>query len=215
MSETSEAVKPSTALGDDPETQTKKNSQQEQALGRGLAPGALFALAVVSLVVGIGVGIGAGYGIFHQDSTAGVAPDSTAPQWLLVLNAENGNMTVSPEGATIFQIDGLRSRAPAFTNVPDRVATLTTRETALDFIQEDIESEKVARVILSFKNEDDSYMVPVSVVGTHNPTGDSPAYVGVIQPEFLGDTNNRSTFRMDDVHLYILGGTTPSQLDFS
>ena len=215
MSET-EATQKSWEGAEDPEMQNK-SQQQTKTVGRGLTLGFLIALAVVSLAVGIGAGIGAGYGIFHKDSTDTVMSDpmSTEEQWLVVMNADNGTMVVAPEGGTIFQIDALRSKAPAFTNVPDRIATLATRETAIDFINEGLEEDKAINVVVSFKSGNDTYMVPVTLADSSYLTGDSASFAGVIQAEYLQNGFNKTSFPMDDVNMFILSGSSPSSLDFS
>ena len=176
--------------------------------------GVAFGIFAACLIVGIGAGIGAGYGIFHEDSTQ----STTAPiseEWLVVVSADNGTMAVDPNGLTIFQLDGLRERAPAYTNVPDRIATLATMDTALDFIDEGISNDGGSNVIMSFQSGNDTHMFPLVVDEKINATGDSATYIGAIYPEFLRGFNETLSWPFEDAKLFVLAGSAPSSLDFS
>lgn len=208
MSETGEPITTKDSL--------PKNGEQATQ-GTRLSVGSLIVLAVLCLAVGIGAGIGAGYGIFHKDSTsAGVLDSASASeQWLVVMNGDNGTMSISPDGSTSFQVDALRSRAPAFTNVPERIATLANRDTAFDFIDEGLVGDNAVNVILSFKNENTTFMVPVTLNDKVNSTGDSANFGGTIDPQYLQQSFNETSFPIDDVNMFILSGSSPSQLDFN
>ena len=185
----------------------------------GLSRAALGILAVVCLVVGVGAGIGAGYGIFHENSTA-ESPSTETPveEWLVVVSADNGTMAVDPSsGLTSFQVNGLRSRAPAYTNYPERIATLATMDTAMDFIDEGVTIDGGANVILAFESDNARYTVPVFVGEKGNVTGDSATFLGIIGPEVLVQSNvtDIGAFSFEDAHLFVIAGSAPSSLDFS
>ena len=180
---------------------------------RGVAFGVL---AVVCLVVGIGAGIGAGYGIFHKDSTtASPSIETPAEEWLVVVSADNGTMAISPSGLTSFEVDGLRARAPAYTNYPERIATLATTDTAMDFIDEGISMDGGANVILTFKSGNVTFMAPVVVGEKLNATGDSATFLGVVDPDVLVEFNETGAFPFEDANMFILAGSAPSSLDFA
>ena len=103
----------------------------------------LVMLGLSCVLVGIGAGIGAGYGIFNEEETPIVfQPEDLPEQWLVIVNSDNGTLSVSPDGVMRIDMNYLREQAPAFTNIPHRIATLTKMDTAFDFIEEGIERDQ-------------------------------------------------------------------------
>jgi hypothetical protein len=103
----------------------------------------LVMLGLSCVLVGIGAGIGAGYGIFNKEETPIVfQPEDMPEQWLVIVNSDNGTLSVSPDGVMRIDMNYLREQAPAFTNIPHRIATLTKMDTAFDFIEEGIERDQ-------------------------------------------------------------------------
>jgi len=176
---------------------------------KGVAGLTLLVLALSALAcfaVGLGAGIGAGYGIFHKDAAPVYASgEAGAEEWLTVLSADNGTMSVHPSGFLGFKADGVRSRAPAFTNVPDKIASLWTRDMAYYFIDEGITNEGGISAFASFDSGNQTFMLPVVLSEQVNVTGDSAIWWAYTSPKYLTEGLNRTTaFAVEDWNLLVL-----------
>ncbi len=178
----------------------------------------VFFLGLASVAVGIGAGIGAGYGIWHENESYPSSLETIADveQWLLVINADNGTLTLAPDGRLEIEMDYLRERVPSFTNVPKRLATLAPLDTAFEFIAENIERDQGANVILSYMTENKSTrMIPLTVDQLWNVTGNSATLGATVQ--VLTDADgvfDGLTVPMDEVNLFVISSENPSSVDF-
>jgi hypothetical protein len=177
----------------------------------------VFLLGLASVAVGIGAGIGAGYGIWHENESypSEWEPSADVEQWLLVMNADNGTLTLGADGRMEIGMNYLRERVPSFTNVPKRLATLAPLDTAFDFIAENIARDQGANVILSYMLEDKSTrMIPLTLDRMSNVTGDSATFGAGLQLSTADGTFEGLTVPMDEVNLFVISSENPSSVEF-
>lgn len=178
----------------------------------------LLILAVVGVVAGLGAGIGAGYGIFHKDSSSSGRPD-----WMTVINGSNGTMYISEDGNFNLSVDGLRSKAPAFTDVPYRIATMVDRDTAIDFIDAPLNftTEGDVNAIVTYKSGNSSgTLLPVSFVSDPIINGAYGNFSGVVHESVDGTqdgkyTGGKKILPMERISMFILAGTAPDSLQLN
>jgi hypothetical protein len=208
-------------MSDDGKQKQASASEQPSAVAvreaRGLSLLVLTLSAFACFVVGLGAGIGAGYGIFHEDAApVNASGEAGAKEWLVVLSADNGTVAVHPSGFVGFKADGVRSRAPAFTNVPDRTATLLNTETAYDFIDEGVANDGGVDAFVTFNSGNQSFVFPVVLSEKVNATDDSAIWGAYTSPEYFSEGLNQTTaFAVEDLNLLVLPPDSPSMLDFS
>lgn len=172
-------------------------------------------IGLACFVVGIGAGIGAGYGIFHEDSSSLLlsAQNLDFQQWLIAVNGDNGTLSISKDGELEIQVDAIRSKSPAFTNVPYRIATLTDRETAMNFIDEGIQDEQGINVVLSYIHQNRTHMIPLVLDQQPNVTGDSATFKGLVS--IRNESFEGISVPMDEVNMFVISSANPSQIQFN
>ena len=204
-------------MSDEKMKQASASEQPNGVAGRGLTLLVLALSAFACFAVGLGAGIGAGYGIFHEDAApVNASGEAGAQEWLIMLSADNGTVSVHPSGIFGFKADGVRSRAPAFTNVPDKIATLLTRDTAYDFIDEGLSKDGGISAFATFNSGNQTFTLPVVLYEQVNVTGDSALWWAYTSPEYLTQGLNQTTaFPVEDLSLLVLPPSAPSMLGFS
>jgi len=201
---------------DEKQKQPSASEHPSAVAGRGPTLLVLALSAFACFAVGLGAGVGAGYGIFHEDAAPVNASGEAGPDWLVVLSADNGTVAVHPSGFVGFKADSVRSGAPAFTNVPDRTATLLNTETAYDFIDEGVAKDGGVDAFATFKSGNQSFVLPVVLSEQVNATGDSAIWGAYTSPEYFSEGLNQTTaFAVEDLNLLVLPPDSPSMLDFS
>lgn len=180
-------------------------------------------LSLLGLLVGIGTGIGAGYGIFYEKSSI----EGELPEWLLIVNGGKGNFTVSETGNFTLNIDSVRQKSPAFTNVPEKIATLLEVETAFDFLGSpidvngpDVEGGAV-NVIFGFRPTNSSRVLFLPLAMDNDPAilGKSVNFTGVVyegwdgQADGIYSAGDLSQLEVEDINLFVLAGNAPADAE--
>lgn len=183
----------------------------------------LVVLSTLGLLVGIGAGIGAGYGIFYEKSPT----DSRLPEWLLIVEGGKGNLEISETGNFTLNVDSVVQKAPAFTNVPDRIATLLDVETAFDFLASpiDVNGPEVeggaVNVILGFRPTNSSRVLFLPLEMDNDPAilRNSVNFTGVVYEGWDGQADGvyngeaLSQLEIEDVNLFVLAGNAPPDVE--